>query len=411
MQIRPASSVPLAAVALLALAGCAGHGKYTQERINLATERMAQIKSGTEWQMAQQQFLSGELDKALKTVDRSIALNDQVPKSHVLRGRILVEKGRLEEARASFLNAEKLDPTFVDAQYYLGIVHERFNDHQEALARYQRAMQLDETNPQYVVAAAEMLVHLGRSDEAERLLEQRRADFQYNAALRQSLGHIAMMKGESERAATLFSEAQLLAPDDLTIVEDLLHAQVACRNFADAEYNSGKLLESDEYKDRRDLKLIRARCLMQIDRPVEARAILIDLTNTAQGAHDIEAWLDLGETCIALEDRTRLKGVASRVIATAPERYEGHFFRAVYYKMEGNLPSALDAVESAVARSHTDANPLMLKGIILQEQGKLAEARQAFAAAVKLEPNRVAAQQLLAASMGNTAITSGESTR
>src|SRR5687767_5935812 len=99
MHIRSHARTIVPVLALLTLAGCAGHGNYTQERVNAAGARMSQLKSGTEWQMAQQQFLAGELDKSLKTVDRSIALNDQVPKSHTLRGRILVEKGRLEEAR------------------------------------------------------------------------------------------------------------------------------------------------------------------------------------------------------------------------------------------------------------------------------------------------------------------------
>lgn len=403
-----ARSLLLPALALTALAGCAGHGKYTSERVNEAAERMAQLKSGTEWQMAQQQFLSGELDKSLKTIDRSIALNDQVPKSHVLRGRILFEKGRLEESRASFLNAEKLDATNVDAQYYLGILHERFNEPDKALERYQRAMQLDPTNAQYVVAAGEMLVHLGRTDEAERMLEQHRSDFQYNAAIRQSLGHIAMMRGDTDKAITLFTEAQLLAPDDLTIVEDLLHAEVAAGDFSDAEYNCSKLLQSDEYKTRRDLQLIRARCLLNTDRPVEARSILIDLTNSPEGGHDFDTWVDLGQACIVLEDQVRLKGVASRLVATAPERYEGHFFRAMLYKMEGNLPSALDAADAAVARSTTDSNPLILKGLILQQQGKNDAAQQAFAAAVKLEPDRTAAKQLLAATMSNSAVASGD---
>lgn len=393
---------------LLALTGCAGHGDYTQAHVNDAADRMSMLKSGTEWQMAQQQFLSGELDKSLKTIDRSIALNDQVPKSHVLRGRILVEKGRLEEARNSFLAAEKLDPATVDAQYYLGIIHERFNDGEEALSRYQKAMQLDPTNAQYVVAASEMLVQLGRTDEAERMLEEHRSDFQYNAAIRQSLGHIAMMRGEADKAVTFFNEAQLLAPDDLPIVEDLLRAQLATTQFADAEYNAAKLLKSDQYKDRRDIKLIRARCLLNTDRPVEARAILIELTDTAEGGHDFDTWVDLGQACIVLEDRTRLKNVASRLVATAPDRYEGHLFRAMYYKMEGNLPAALDAANAAVARSEVDANPLMLAGLILQQQGRAKEAQSAFAAAVRLEPNRPAAQQLLAASMRDPTIANVE---
>jgi Flp pilus assembly protein TadD len=395
-------------LALLALTGCAGHGDYTQAHVNDAADRMAMLKSGTEWQMAQQQFLSGELDKSLKTIDRSIALNDQVPKSHVLRGRILIEKGRLEEARNSFLAAEKIDSATVDAQYYLGIIHERFNDGEEALSRYQKAMQLDPTNAQYVVAASEMLVQLGRVDEAERMLEEHRSDFQYNAAIRQALGHIAMMRGEADKAVTFFNEAQLLAPDDLPIVEDLLRAQVATSQFADAEYNAAKLLKSDDFKDRRDIKLIRARCLLNTDRPVEARAILVELTDTAEGAHDFETWIDLGQACIVLEDRTRLKNVASRLVATAPERYEGHLFRAMYFKMEGNFPAALDAADAAVARSEADANPLMLKGILLQNMGRPAEAQRAFAAAVQLDPNRPAAQQLLAASRRDASVANVE---
>lgn len=409
-QRRTASIlVVLASVASAAsLTGCAGHGNYTQDRVNAAAARMAQLKSGTEWQMAQQQYLAGDLDKALKTIDRSIALNDQVPKSHTLRGRILIEKGRLEEARQSFLNAEKIDETFVDAQYYLGIVHERFNEPEPALARYERAMKLEPTNAQYVIAASEMLVHLGRVDDAETLLNERRSDFQYNAAIRQSLGHLAMMRGESHKGVELFNEAQLLAPDDLTIVEDLLHAQVAAKQYANAEYNARKLLASDQYKDRRDLLLLQARCLLNIDRPVEARSILIGLTNDAQGAKDFEAWVDLGHACIILDDKVRLKNVASRMIATSPDRWEGHFMRALYYKMDGNIPAALEAVEGAVARSTDDANPLMLKGMMLQDQGKADEARQAFGKAVALQPDRSAARQLLNASNGAAAIVSGE---
>ncbi len=96
--------------------------------------------------------------------------------------------------------------------------------------------------------------------------------------------------------------------------------------------------------------------------------------------------------------------MASRLVATAPERYEGHFFRAMYYKLEGNLPSALDAAEAAVTRAAADCNPLILKGLILQQQGQEDAAQQAFAAAIKLEPERAAARQLLAASVTTNAL-------
>ena len=55
---------------------------------------------------------------------------------------------------------------------------------------------------------------LFRSNEAQ-------ANFPSSAGVRQTLGHIAMMKNDVKRAAELFNEARLLAPDDNGILEDL----------------------------------------------------------------------------------------------------------------------------------------------------------------------------------------------
>lgn len=95
--------------------GASTGGGYTTEHISAAKEKMNIMKNATEWEMAHQVFLAGELDKALKGVDRSIAINDNVPKSHVLKGRILMERGELEGAIESFNKAATLDPTFVDS--------------------------------------------------------------------------------------------------------------------------------------------------------------------------------------------------------------------------------------------------------------------------------------------------------
>ena len=237
-----------------ALTGCnnsgSKHGKYTAEHISAAQERMSMLKSGTEWQMAQQQFLSGDLEKSFKTVNRSIAINPKVAKSHVLRGRILIEKGRLEEARDSLLEAEKLAADNVEVQYYLGIIHEQFSQPTEVLARYQKAADLDTGNVQYVIAAAEMMAQIGQLDQAEQYINDRKQNFEYNAAVRQSLGHIAMLRGDPETAAERFNEAMLLAPDDPAIMEDVAQSQFAAGNFAEAEFATSKLLEREENKDR-----------------------------------------------------------------------------------------------------------------------------------------------------------------
>src|SRR5262245_50133544 len=143
--MRPLARIALTVLlscTLVVFSGCMGQGKWTKEGAVKAQDKMNVLKSGTDWGMAHQQFLAGDLEKSLKTIDRSIALNPNVPKSHILRGRIMLERTRLEDARAEFLEAERLDPANVDAQYYLGIVHERVSEPDEALARYRKAMEI-----------------------------------------------------------------------------------------------------------------------------------------------------------------------------------------------------------------------------------------------------------------------------
>lgn len=394
------------------LAGCSGqHGKYTTEHKNQAQERMSMLKSGTEWQMAHQQFLAGDIDKSLKTVNRSIAINPNVPKSHVLKGRILIEKGRLEEARTSLLEAEKLDPKNVEAQYYLGIIHEQFSQPAEALVRYQAAADLDTANPQYVVAAAEMLIQQGRLDEAEQYIQARRQNFEYNPAIRQSLGHIAMLRNDPKAAAERFNEALLLAPDDDAILEDVAQAQMAAANYAEAEFAVSRLLDREAFKDRRDLKLMRVKCLMALNRPVEARTILLDMTSDKEAGRDQQVWIELGNCAAVLKDRAHLRLAAMRVVALAPDRHEGYTLRALYNRLEGRAEEALTQLEQAVRFAGADTTPYILRALVLQDLGRPFEARQTLEAALTKNPNSQRLHAMLAsldAQTGTSRVTSGE---
>jgi len=192
----------LTAVALLALLGwaaivapgCRGHGDYTKEHVSGAKKKMDALKSGTEWQMAHQAFLAGDLDKAMRHCDYSISLNDNVARSHVLRGRIFMEMGNLEQSSIAFSKAETLDPVNVDTQYFQGILAERLTRTQDALTRYQKAAELDPSNSQYPVAAAEMLIDLNRIADAKAYLVASRDRFDHSAGICQTLGQIALLE-------------------------------------------------------------------------------------------------------------------------------------------------------------------------------------------------------------------------
>ncbi|MFN0133559.1 MAG: tetratricopeptide repeat protein [Phycisphaerales bacterium] len=372
----------LVLLAGLAASGCQpGHGKYTSEALAKSQERVAGIKAANEFDQAQQAYHAGDLDKALKAVDRSLTINGSVCKSWVLRGRIMIERGDLEQAATSLQKAEAIDPTNIDAQYFLGFVHERFTQTDKALERYRKASDMDQTNPQYAIATAEMMIDKGDLDGAEQFLTSRGPTFEHNAGVRQTLGHIAMIRGDSERAVALFNEARLLAPDDAAVLENLVQAQLATGRFAAADGNLAKLQTLAGNTDRRDLKLLRARCLLKIDRPVEARAILVELTSGDIGQRDVDAWIELGNVCYVLRDTVRLRQAASRVVGLAPSRPEGYSLKALWQRKSGDLASALASADLAVQRRGKSVDPLLLRGLILSELGRTNEANACFAQA------------------------------
>lgn len=391
---RIACASTLGLLGLLLAPGCTGQGKYTREGVSLAEEKMSILKAGTEWQMAHQAFLSGDLDKALRKVDASLSLNDNVTKSHVLKGRILLEKGDLGAALESLLTAQTIDPQNADANYYLGIVYERLDETEHAAACYQHACELDGFNPSYAVAAAEMLIDLGRLDEAKNYL-QSGPMFEHDAGVRQALGHIAMIQGDPNLAVQMFEEATLLAPSDNVLLEDLTRAEVSTGKYADAEQNLRRLMKDPDHEGRRDLQHMRAQCLVELDRPVEARTIYQSLLEGDDGLADADAWIGLGNVAFLIDDQRTLRRCASRVVAMAPARAEGYALWGLWYRAEGNYDKAVASIDRAIEARPEDAAMHAFRGVVLADAGRTREAVDSFTDAVALEPNNAGYQFML----------------
>jgi tetratricopeptide (TPR) repeat protein len=412
--------VTASALAALAggISGCSLRGQHTAEGASMAQQRMSGLKSGMQFQMAEQQFAAGDLQKAERSADAALAALPKFAPAHVLKGRVQLEKGQLEGAMASFQEAETLDPNNVDAQYFLGIVHERFSQPEPALARYRKAMELDADNPQYLVAAAEMLVSLGRLDEARELAVSKREQFSHSAAVAQTLAAIATLQGDTEAAVAAYGDARLLAPDDNTILEGLARAQTAAGKYADAEFNLAMLLDPKRAKQpaasadatkrsdrsspapvgpqaRRDLQLLRARCLMEIDRAGEARRVLQDMASEPEGGRDVQMWALLGKAALKLDDLTTVRQASGRLVAIAPDRHEGYMLRGMVLRRSGDLSGALTALNEAVARCGEDATPVVYRALVLMDQGRTEEAQAQLQRVLAVQPDNSAARSAL----------------
>ena len=373
---------------LATLAGCSGQGNYTRQGVSLAKERMSFLKSATEWELARQAFLAGDLEKAIQKVDFSLSINDTVIKSHVLKGRIQIEMGDLGNALKSLQTAATLNPEDSDAQYYLGVIYERINESQKAYSHFERACEFDDYNPSYAVAAAEMLIDLNRIEEAKIYLGSIPMT-QNNAGIRQSLGHIALIEQEPEAAVKFFNHARLLAPDDAGIMEDLIHAQMTAGKFGDAERNISLLLKKPENADRRDLHILHARALLNTGRPVEARTIYQDLLSTAEGKSDVDSWIGLANASFVIDDMRTVRKAASRVVAISPSSHEGYLLYAMYHRQAEDFESSLASINKALTQSPLDAGMFAFRALILTNLNQQGEAFASIAHAVELEPGNL----------------------
>lgn len=393
MRIKPTLAV--SAAALLALGGCTGHGRHTSNRLSQAQLRMNQIRSATDWEMAESAFLAGDFDRAQEKLERSILLNPRVAKSHELLGRVYLEQGELEQARASLLRATVLDPKRPEPHYFLGVLDERFRAHEAALRHYQAAVELDETNAAYALAATELLVDLGRMGEAEAFLAEREGTFSYNAGIKQTLGQLAMLRSEHELAAELFREARLLSPDDPGLHEDLSRALMASGDYAGAAHSLETLRREKGYDERRDLMRLLAACYAEVDRPTEARSLLLDVVADERGAEDAGVWQELGAIAFDLGDYRTIGRAGRRLMALAPHAPEGYVFRAAWFQHEDQPDRALEALEAGATRGALDADGLVMLGAVAGEMGDFDTARRSFALALEQDPGHELARALV----------------
>lgn len=383
-----------ASLILTTIVGCSGQGNYTRQGVSMAKERMSFLKSGTEWELARQAFLAGNLEKALEKVDFSLSINDTVVKSHVLKGRIQIEMGDLGNALKSLRTANTLDPEDPDAHYYLGIIFERLNRPEDAYTHFEQACEFDDYNPSYAVAAAEKLIDLDRIEEAKIYLTTIPMA-QNNAGIRQTLGHIAMIEKEYTLAVKYFNESRLLAPDDKGIAEDLIHAQMAAGLFAEAERNIALLLQKSENDDRRDLKILHAKALLNTGRPVEARSIYQQLLSTSQGKSDVDSWVGLANAAFTINDMRTVRKAASRIVALSPDSYEGFLIYAMYHRQKKDFKSSLSSINKALSKNPLDAGMYAYRAMILSDLDQRANAFASIAQAVKLEPGNPRYTQML----------------
>jgi protein O-GlcNAc transferase len=373
--------------------GCNGPTSTGKEARTAAYDRVNLLNAQVNFDQARQAFSTGQFDKALKEINIAIDRAPEQAPYYVLRGRILMETHRLEKALESFDEAIERDKALAEAHYFRGVVFERWSDDQKALDCYQTAFDAESSNLQYLLATTETFVAMGQLDAAKSILEAKLTYFEHHAAIYELLGRIAMLQNDPREAAARLSRASMLSPEDATLKERLAQAQFdsdqipAClRTILDLQRQCGEA--------QPDLVRMKARCFDLSGRHEEARNLYAELTS--RDPSDLQSWIELASVAHALGDLRRVGYCGARVTALAPDRFEGYMFKGLYEESRHEHEKAMALLQEAASRAKESAAPHILLGLMLTERGQSQAALNAFADALRVEPDNAQARVLMA---------------
>jgi tetratricopeptide (TPR) repeat protein len=380
---------------LASLGGCADKAATHKQAVDNANQRWLGMRSGLMLQMAQQQFDTGDLDKAEKTLVDALAIDPGNAELHVLAGRVALERGQLERAFNRLNVAIELKDNLAEAYYFQGIVLQRWQQFDGALLRYERAYELVPDNASFLLAVGEMLVATEQEDVALALLADKSQYFDQNAGIRVALAQLYAMQRKYDKALYFLRQAMLLRPDDLQIVEDLAFVSSAAGRHSDAARHLERLLADPSFRDRTDLRRALADAYLPIGRSNDARTIYVELTR--RDPRDADAWLRLAELSWQQSDLGATMTAANRLMAVAPDREEGFLLAGLVWQQRGRLDEAISMFDQAATLSPTKTYAVILRGIALERAGRRDAAAAAYAEALRRQPDDPRAQHLLAA--------------
>lgn len=264
------------------------------------------------------------------------------------------EQGEYERAVALFRDSLETNPAAIDSWVVLGACLRELDRLEEALAAYRRAAELGAVS-KALVPAAELLVQLGRLDEARQYAELARPSVPRSAD--RLLGEIALAEGDVTRASELL------------------------RSLEEEGEGAPGL--------RRQLGLHLAKT-GDHERAISVLRVLVERHPEPESRNALaEALLAGGETSAA-------ERIVRRVVEEAPGDANAHELLGLALLRQGRTAAARVALERSLAIDEDNANAWNLLGAVRLRTGEARGALRAWQRAVELNPGHLDARYNLA---------------
>ncbi|HSW47078.1 MAG TPA: tetratricopeptide repeat protein [Phycisphaerae bacterium] len=358
-----------------------------------AQERWSQVRGRMKLQVAQEHLRTGRLAEAESQLKDAMALDPRCATAHVLIARVSMERGELAAARNALNGAIELSGETGEVAYLLGVLAEWSGDHETALACFQRSMERDGPSPTCIVARAETLVALKRSDEALDLIQRHRNDFAGNRAMSSLAGDIHTMLGHYNEAVDAYREVALLAPADWQAQMQYGTALARCGRHAEAV----RVLEP-LVKENRDLpasaRLALGRSYLELGNPGAAHAAFRQVCDS--NAAGPEEWTWLARAALRQDDLAGARQSAEKACASSTNNPSTFLLLAHVCIRQRDFEKARSALHACLQIDSGQWLAHYLMGEVQKATGRSSEAAFHYRMAIESDPSQSQARQLVA---------------
>ncbi len=385
----------IAAGVLVIASGCAT--QTHQQRRDQAESHWNQVRAKIKWQLATQQFESGEPDDAITTVREALGLDPMAAESYLLLSRALLEKNRLGEAGRTLSAAREMKLDSAELTYTRGVVAERSGDLPSALRFYRQAGRQDPSQMDSVVAEAECLVASGRPEEARELVRDSIDRFDRDGTLDALEAEISLVLRDELAAAAAFRRAVSMVPDDPLVAQEFGLLLVRMGRFAEAV---GVLQPLEDAARQKSTELpgavVRglARSYLELGH-IEAQGDLLSGW-LKEHPNDVAAWLLQARAAMTRKDDALAHRCAAAVRRLAPDSPQASLLCGYLRWRQGDRAEALNLLERSLAMEPDDVLLHCLIGQVLAESNHHERARQHWRRALQIDPQAAWARNALA---------------
>ena len=335
--------LPTITVIAIMAGGCETH----KQNKTTAAARWDKMSSQMKLTVAQQHFDNGNYTDATKIIGECLKADPNMPQARLLVGKILFVQGQTPQGTTELEKAVTLDERLDDGWYWLGIAAEEKGQTARAYECYQKAINLNGSNVEYILAFARAMVAINKTDEAIMLLRDKMGIFPADVELKAKCADLLCRRQQYEEAIALYRQAVMLMPQREDIAESFGHCCILAGQWANASEIFDKLSAScaDENKKAVYLQLL-GMCLVNAGQYGGAVTSYSKLN--AKERDNPKVWLRMGQAALGAGDAERAYAYSRRALAIQPNFIDAIALQGSAEYLKKNYADAVKSFEQIV---------------------------------------------------------------